>query len=72
MSARKTVVTTIDSILEIMKDYTMGQVPEDAKAIKLMYNPHEKKCAIVAESAEWTEGMLPIGIKFHLTRLYTV
>jgi hypothetical protein len=72
MADRKMVVTTIDSVLGMFKDYTMGQIPADAVALKLMYNPKEKKCAIVAESDEWTEGMLPVGIKFHLQRHYSV
>lgn len=74
MRERRRVVATIDTIVEIVKDYTEGQVPQDARAVKLMFNPQERKAAVVVESDEFKpeQAGLPIGVKFELRRVYSV
>lgn len=73
MRETRTVVVTIESLLEIVKDYVRDQVPADAKAVKLMFNPQERKIAIVTESSEWKEGECsPVMVKFELRRVYSV
>jgi hypothetical protein len=67
------VVIPIDSILELFKDYAgLIAVPDDAKAVKLMINPEERKLAILVE-AESYPGPQPMEeIRFDLQRTYLV
>jgi len=68
------IITTIDSILGLMKDYTQADdIPRDAKPVKLMLNPREKnRIAILVESDEWVGPQKPIMIKFDIRRMYGV
>ena len=69
---QRRVLTTIDTVLEILKDYTGGQIPQSAQALKLMFNPRERKAAIVVECDEWAHGLPPIGVKFELRKVFAI
>jgi hypothetical protein len=73
MKYRK-VVTRIDDILNMFKDYMdINDLPRNTVAIKLMYNPKENgKLAILAESEDWAPGLPPLMVKFDLRRVYGV
>jgi hypothetical protein len=68
------VVVTIDSILELMKDYLGPEaIPPDAWPQKLMIKPTEQgKFAIVAASDGWPQGLAPLEVKFEIRRLWGV
>lgn len=65
------VITTVDSILWILKDYCKSEdIPQDAVALKLMVNPAEhNKIAILAESNSWSNNT-PLEINFDIRRFY--
>lgn len=71
---RRMVVLTIESILELFKDYIGdGAIPEDGRVVSLLYRPNDKgKLALLVESAEWVPGLEPIQARFDLQRIYTV
>lgn len=60
-------------MLELFKDYAgLIAVPDDAYAVKLMFNPQERKMAILIE-AESYPGPQPLEeIRFDLQRTYLV
>ena len=72
MTAERDVVISIESIMEILKDY-LGEedMPRDAVARSLMVNPKlENRVAILVESAEWGEELAPIEVRFVNKRVY--
>lgn len=67
----RTVVTTIDTVLEIFKDYLGPEnVPQDAKATRILWNPQTRRVRIVAESAEWKAGLAPLQVRFDVKRVF--
>jgi len=70
---RRMIITSIDSIMAIMRDACKGELPQDAIPLKLMYNAAEKgKLAILAESSEWTGTEGALEVRFDLRRVYSV
>jgi hypothetical protein len=71
---RRMVITSIDSIGRMFKDYTQGQIPADAIPIKLMFQPHNRgKLAILMSSEEWPKGETgPVEVKFEFKRVFGV
>lgn len=66
------VITTIDSITEMFKDYCGADIPADAKAVKLMLMPAQKgRLAILMESDSWNSGG-QMEVKFELRRFHSV
>lgn len=68
------IITTIDTVLEMLKDYTAGQIPRDGKAVTLRFNPQEKgKLGISVESDEWPDKTdAPVEVKFEIKRMFGV
>lgn len=69
---KRPIITTIDSIVEMLKDYTNGQIPLDGQAVALKFKPAEKgKLGIEVYSNNWTEpGDGPIEVKFEIRRIF--
>lgn len=68
------IILDIDSILNLLKDYTAaeGSLPPDAIPLSFKINPQEKgKLAILAESPSFTSDS-PIFLTFQLKRIYSV
>ena len=71
--ASRMVVVTIDTICGLFKDYCgMVGFPEDAKPLKLMFNPQERKLGILVESEEKMSGGAMEEVKFNIRRVYGV
>lgn len=68
------IMLTIDTITELIKDYVgLEELPEDARAIKMMFKPNESgKLAIEMISDSWTETQTPIDINFKIKRFYGI
>jgi len=75
MQGIRTIVITIDALMDLLKDYTadLQDIPADAKAVKLMIKPTEQgKFGIVAESDSWVAGLDPLQISFDIKRIHGV
>lgn len=72
MTFKRPIITTIDSIVALLSDYTAGQIPEGARAVTLRLNRNERGLlGIVVASDHWQEpGDGPINVKFELRRIY--
>lgn len=71
--AVRTVVTTVNTLLEIFKDYLGPEnVPEDARVVKILMHPQTRRVRLVAESEEWSQGRPVLGVKFDLKRVFSV
>jgi len=68
------IMLTIDTITELIKDYVgLDELPEDARAIKLMFKPTEQgKLAIEMVSDTWQSPQAPINVSFKIKRVYSV
>lgn len=66
------IILTLETICKIFKDY-VGLVgfPEDAKPIKFMFNPQDRKVAIVVETEE-TVNVPVETIHFDIRRIFGV
>lgn len=72
---QRTVIVTIDTIMELFKDYCGGDIPRDCKPIKLLIHPTSRKLAIEVESNEWPSNLKnspEVGVKFVLKRFFGV
>ena len=69
---KRPIITTIDSITAMLKDYTAGQIPSDAQAVALKFKPTDQgKLGIEVYSDHWTEpGDGPIEVKFAIKRMF--
>lgn len=74
MPLERTVVISIDSLMEIFKAYVGPEdLPVDAKPLKLQFKPGEgNRLAILAESEEWTGREAPLVVAFDLKRVYGI
>ena len=69
---RRMVITTIDSITEMFKDYCGAEIPQDAKAITLRLQPANKgRLGILMESDSWPTGG-EVEVKFQIKRMFGV
>jgi hypothetical protein len=68
------IMLTIDTITELIKDYVgLEELPEDARAIKLMFKQTEQgKLAIEMISDTWTTEQPAINVDFRIKRVYGV
>jgi ribulose 1,5-bisphosphate carboxylase large subunit-like protein len=67
------VIVTAENLLEMFKDYlTSDVVPADAKVVKIMIHPKDRKLAIVASSGSWTGQQPAVVTDFSLKRVYSV
>jgi hypothetical protein len=68
------IMLTIDTITELIKDYVgLEELPEDARAIKLMFKSTEQgKLAIEMISDTWTTEQAPINVDFRIKRVYGI
>jgi len=73
MTLKRPLITTIDSIVAMLSDYTAGQIPRDARAVTLRINPHERGLlGIVVDSDNWQEpGTGAVNVKFEIRRVYS-
>lgn len=71
---KRPIITTIDTILAVLKDYTAGQIPTDGQAVGLKFKPTEQgKLGIEVFSENWPDpGDGPIEVKFEMKRMYGV
>lgn len=75
MQGVRTVIISIDALVELLRDYTsnLHDIPEDAKAVKLYLNKAEaNKIAIEVDSDQWAHGMAPLVLHFDIKRLHGV
>lgn len=74
MAVERTIAIPIDSILELMKDYTAGEgsIPADAKAVSLMVNPAQRGMFAIVLASEEFKDDTPIRVEFDIKRTYTV
>ena len=71
---RRMVITSIDSVLEMFKDY-LGEdnLPKDAKVGLFRYKPNEQgRFMIVAGSDSIKQGAAPLNVHFDVKRIYGV
>lgn len=68
------IMLTIDTITELIKDYVgLDELPEDARAVKLMFKQNEQgKLAIEMISDTWQNEQAPINVNFRIKRVYSV
>jgi hypothetical protein len=72
MPGTRMVILTIETICDLFRDYCgMVGFPEDAKPIKLMFNPQERKLGIVVESETKMDKPME-EIKFDIRRVFGV
>ena len=73
MKARRMVIVTIDSLLNMLKDYMATEdLPATAKAVKMMYRPTDKgRIGIMVEDDGWVGMQRPLEAKFDLRRVWT-
>lgn len=65
------VVVDIDTLLALFRDYcAVEDVPSDARAVKLMLHPLERKLAIVVDADSWAQDMPPLEVRFDIKRVY--
>jgi len=67
-------ITTIDSILGLIKDYAgqAANIPEDAKIVRLKLDHAGRKILFLLESDEWNGPQEAEELKFDLRRIYSV
>lgn len=73
MTADRTCIITIDSLVRLLKDY-LGEenIPADAMPVKLMRNTREaNKIGIMLQSDSFTSDV-PLMVYFDLKRVYNV
>lgn len=70
----KYVVTTIDTLAELFKDYMDPEdLPRTAQPMKLMIKPGEgNKAAIEFFDLSWPEGLPPLQLHFDIRRNYGI
>jgi hypothetical protein len=69
---RRMIITTIDTLTDMFKDYCRGEIPNNAQAVRLQFKPTEKgKLGIVMESDEWKTGG-QMEVKFEIKRFFGV
>ena len=69
---RRMVIVTIDTLLEILKDYLGPQrVPGDSKPTRLLVKPSEQgRFCIEFESDELAEGLPALQVNYENRRVY--
>lgn len=68
------VIISLDTLMEIIKDYTNGEVPTDASPLKLLFRPTDKgRIGILTSSPSWpTNESGPLEVRFQMRRFYGV
>lgn len=65
------IITTIDDVMNLFKDYCKGYLPDDAVPLTLQINPLQPgKMAILTESDNWDTTAEEINVRFELKRIY--
>jgi hypothetical protein len=73
MTLDRPVITTIQTLVALFKDYFPDEdIPDDAKAIKLMIHPTTKRLGIQVVSDTWDGPQVPLDVKFEIKRVYSV
>lgn len=67
------IITTIDSILGLVKDYAgdAANIPPDAKIVRMKLDNASHKILFMLESDEWTGVQPAEEIKFDLRRIWS-
>lgn len=64
-------ITNIDTIMALFKDYCKGYIPNDAMPLTLQLSKLEPgKMAILAESDHWDTKAEEVVVRFELKRVY--
>ena len=67
------VVIDIDSLCCLFHDYAkLIGFPEDARPVKLMFNPQERKVGLVIDAESLTGPQFMEEIKFDLRRIHSI
>ena len=75
MTGTRTVFISIDALTNLFKDYVLktGDLPEDAKPVKLYIKPTELgKFAIEMDSDSWSTDLAPLQITFDIKKVFSV
>lgn len=72
MKTRRVIIAA-NSLLNIFKAYSNGDIPEDAKVVQFLLKPNERgKFAFVIESPGIKQGAPAINLNFRLKEIYGV
>jgi len=71
---KRFVIFTIDSVLELLRDYAgeSADIPADAKIVKMRLDNASRKINFLLESDSWKGVQEPEEIKFDIRRIYSV
>lgn len=71
---RRYCITTIDSIMNLIKEYAgeAANIPADAKIIKIKLDNPTRKIMFMLESESWNGPQPMEEIKFDLRRIHSV